>query len=90
MPKQNGTYSLLLATRSQSSSTASLELFVEKPNNDLHLIGKAYSDSEFEDSTCSTLYELQVGDKVYPKGANLNGKMNMFQKFGSFQAYFVY
>ena len=89
MPKQNGTYSLLLATRSQSSSTASLELFVEKSTNDLHLIGKAYSYSEIEDSTCSTLYELQVGDKVYPKGANLNGKMNMFQKFGSFQAFFV-
>ena len=56
MPKQNGTYSLLLATRSQSSSTASLELFVEKSNNDLHLIGKAYSYSEVEDSTCSTLF----------------------------------
>ena len=89
MPKQNGTYSLLLTTRSQGSSIASLELFVEKPKNDLHLIGKAFSFSEFEDSACSTLYELQIGDKVYPKGADAGGKMNMFQKFGSFQAYFV-
>ena len=90
MPKQNGTYSLLLATRSQSSSIASLELLVEKPNNDLHVIGRALSTSELEDSTCSTLYELEVGDKVYPKGSYQNGKMNMGIKFGSFQAYFLY
>ena len=63
---------------------------MEKFNGDLRLIGKAFSHSGNEDSTCSTLYELQVGDKVYPKGANQNGKMNMYEKFGSFQAYFVY
>ena len=65
-------------------------MFVEKPNNDLHFICKANAYSELEDSTCSTLYELQVDDKVYPKGSNGNGKMHMFHKFGTFQAYFVY
>ena len=89
-PKQNGTYSILLAVRSQSSSRAILELFVEKPNNSLHFACKANTFSEHQDSTCSTLYELQVGDKVYPKGSNENGKMQMHGKFGSFQAYFVY
>ena len=90
IPQQNGTYSLLLAARSQQSSQASLELFVEKSNNDMHFVCKANAYSEFEDSTCSTLYELQVGDKVYPKGASSNGKMHMDKKFGTFQAYFVY
>ena len=87
-PKQNGTYSLLLAARSQGSSTAVLELFVRKPNGDTHFICKTNSVRETEDSTCSTLYELQVGDEVYPRGGG--GKMNMNKKFGSFQAYFLY
>ena len=67
-----------------------MELFVEKANNDTHFVCKANAYSEREDSTCSTLYELELGDKVYPKGANSNGKMHMDAKFGTFQAYFVY
>ena len=81
---------MLLAARSQPSSVVSLELFIEKPNNNFHVACKARTSSGSEDSTCSTLYELKVGDKVYPKGANQNGKMNMDKKFGSFQIYLVY
>ena len=89
-PKRNGTYSLLLATRSQISSQAILQLYVEKASGNLTELCRAFSFSEREDSTCSILYELEIGDKVYLKGVLSNGKMNMGEKFGSFQAYFVY
>ena len=60
---------------------------MEKSNGDLHFLCKVNAYSEFEDSTCSTLYELQVGAKVYPKGASYNGKMHMDKKFGTLQVY---
>ena len=61
---------------------------MRKPNGDTRFICKVNSVRESEDSTCSILYELQVGDEVYPKG--ISGNMNMNKKFGSFQAYFLY
>ena len=63
---------------------------MEKASGGLTKLCRAFSYSEKEDFTCSVLYELEIGDKVYPKGVLSNGQMNMGEKFGSFQAYFVY
>ena len=82
MPKQNGTYNFV----ARYTKSIIINCFAGTVCREIQQLGRALSNSELEDSTCSTLFELEVSDKVYPKGAYQNGKMNMGIKFGSFQA----